>query len=138
MCGTVFGYRGREERLIGVSDIQHMKKYHDGAEVLVIKNGQYPFVAKIPDYEYIDIFDKYPDACFNESIATDSPVYISFEDWVEGIDEIYNFPFHKEGRTIDLRINKKPKKKSEPITDEELQKELERKFDELFGNLDDD
>lgn len=138
MCGTVFDYRGCEKRLIDVSDIQHMKKYPDGAEVLIIKNGQYPFVAKIPDYEYIDIFDKYPDACFDEITSTDSPVYISFEDWVEGIGETYNFPFPKEGRTVDLRINEKPKKKSEPITDEELQKELERKFEELFGDLDED
>ena len=138
MCGKVQDYRGREKPLMSAEDIMHLKKFQDCAEVLIIKNGQYPFVSKIPDYEYIDIFGKYPKGRLDEITACDSPVFFSFDEWIENIGKKFNFPFPKTPRTVDLRVETKPNKEHKVINENDIQAELERKFDELFGSLEDD
>lgn len=137
MCGKRFDYRGKERSLVSVCDIQHMKKFTDGAEILILKSGQYPFITKIPDYEYLHTFGKCSEAKMNEIRSENKPVFISFEDWVDGIGEIYNFPFPKEKRDVDRRkvINNK---KNISFTDEKLKDELKRKFEELFGSVEDE
>ena len=30
--------------------MQHLKKYEDDAEFVIIKSGEYPFVTNLPDY----------------------------------------------------------------------------------------
>ena len=73
-------------------------------------------------------------------------------EWIRGInEEAFNFPFPKVKRTIDRRItkskqskesmssrkSKKSKNKDDAISDE-VMKELEAKFDELFGTGDEE
>lgn len=60
--------------------------------------------------------------------------FITFDDWVSGIGEIYNFPFPKEGRTVDLRNNTSNESKIEELyTEESLKKDLANLFDNLEG-----
>lgn len=136
ICGKKTDSKGNEYPLIDSSDMQHLKKFDDGAEVLILKTGQYPFVTKLPDYEYIDIFGKYPEAITEEVKSSSMPEFITFDDWVSGIGEIYNFPFPKEGRTVDLRNNTSNESKIEELyTEESLKKELEETLANLFDNL---
>lgn len=136
LCGNRYDHFGREKPLISVEDIMHLKKHRDSAEVLVVKNGYYPFVSKIPDYEYMDIFGKYPDSALCETEAWDHPVFFSFDEWIEDIDEKFNFPFPDTPRTVDLRFETPDKKSSGDSTGADIKSELEKKFEELFGNLD--
>lgn len=73
-------------------------------------------------------------------------------EWLRGInDEVFNFPFPKVKRIVDRRINKsKPPKEStssrkskkmknkDDVISDEVMKELEAKFDELFGTGDEE
>lgn len=107
LCGKVYDYRGRERPLVSVEDIQHLKKFRDGAEVLVVKNGQYPFVSKVPDYEYIDVFADYPTADLDDVTASDFPAFFSFTEWTDGFGKIFNIPYPKNKRLPgqDLRLS---------------------------------
>ena len=135
MCGKEYDYYGMEHELIGVSDIQQLKKYEDGAEALILKSGQYPFITKLPDYAHIDIFERCSEAALDEVKSDFTPTLFGFNDWINGIDKIYNFPFPKIKREIDLRYEKK-NNDSERQSRADRMEELSKKFDELFGPLD--
>lgn len=103
MCGKEYDYYGTEHDLVNTSELQHLKKTADGAEVLILKSGQYPFITKLPDYQYIDVFDTLPEAELKDIESFDSPVYLTFGEWIDGINKIYNFPFPRQKRLHDLR-----------------------------------
>lgn len=138
MCGKEYDYYGMEHDLVEVSEMQHLKKFADGAEALILKSGQYPFITKLPDYEHIEVFERYPEATLDEIKSNFTPTFLGFYDWIKGIGDIYNAPFPKKKREIDLRYQKKGKKpnKSNSQNIDEVQKELEKKFDELFAPVD--
>ena len=47
-CGTVIGeYDGRERPLLSVSQLQRLNK--DDGEVLILQQGEYPFITRLPD-----------------------------------------------------------------------------------------
>ena len=146
LCGRIFDYYERETPLISAFQMQHLRKSKTGAEVLVIKTGQYPFVTIIPDYEYTDIFEHYPDAALEVIEQTCNPIYLTFMDWVNGIGTCFNHPFPKEKRTVDLRYQSakpgadsdKKNAKNHQTKDQDMQnleKELKRKFDEIFETV---
>lgn len=100
MCGRKYDHYGREHDLISPCELQHLKKYEDGAEALILKSGQYPFVTKLPDYEYIDIFEKYPDAEMREIKSNSKPKFITFTEWYNGIfSGRFEFPFPETKRS---------------------------------------
>lgn len=139
MCGKEYDYYGMEHDLVGVSEMQHLKKYNDGAEALILKSGQYPFITKLPDYEHIDVFKHYPEATLDAVKSDFTPIFLTFSDWINGIGEIYNMPFPKTKREVDLRYKKsKDKKQKSNHLGDDFQEEIERKFDELFGPIDSD
>lgn len=131
MCGRELDYNGREHDLISACEIMHLKKFKDGAEALILKNGQYPFVTKIPDYQYIDVFDSCPPAEFSEVQRHSTPVFLSFDEWYHGLGRIYSRPYPKY-------VRPKAPAAQKPIDGERLedvQKLLQRKFEEMFGTL---
>lgn len=151
-AGEVRDYQNALKPLLSIDRIQHLKKYYDGAEAVVIKSGQYPFISKMPDYEYIDIFDIKKDAHLSEKERNFYDRTLTMNEWLRGInEEVFNFPFPKTKRTVDRRItkskplkesmssrkNKKSKNKDDVIS-YEVMKELEAKFDELFGAVDEE
>lgn len=107
LCGKEYDYYGTEHDLVSVSEMQHLRKFRDGAEVLILKSGHYPFITKLPDYEHIKIFGSFPEATFDEVKSSFTPMFLDFSDWVNGIGDIYNVPFPKKKREVDLRYNKK-------------------------------
>jgi len=133
-CGKEYDYYGTEHDLISVCEMQHLKKYRDGAEVLILKSGQYPFVTKLPDFEYLDVFEQYPEATLDEVKSNFTPVFLEFEDWVNGIGTLYREPFPKK------RHKPKPSAPDADESDgfEEAKKALEKKLEELFGPTEED
>lgn len=103
MCGKEYDYYGIEHDLVGVSEMQHLKKFSDGAEALILKTGQYPFITKLPDYQHLEVFEIYPEATLDEIKSDFKPKFFEFDDWIKGIGKVYNTPFPKEKRKIDLR-----------------------------------
>ncbi|MGN1419169.1 MAG: type IV secretory system conjugative DNA transfer family protein [Acutalibacteraceae bacterium] len=96
MCGREYDYYGIEHDLVSTCEMQHLKKFHDGAEALILKSGQYPFITKLPDFEYIDVFEKYPPAQLNKVKSHFEPVFFTVSDWVSGVNNhTYSFPFPK-------------------------------------------
>ena len=85
--------------------MQHLKKYDDGAEVVIIKAGEYPFVTKLPDFASLNLFDRLPE---NKIYAVDhsaSAKFITFSQWIDMInDGTFRFPFSKE---MVMRNNRK-------------------------------
>lgn len=149
-AGDIRDYQNNIKPLLSIDRIQHLRKFTDGAEAVVVKSGLYPFIVKMPDYEYIKVFEKGQDSFFEEKERSFSEHMLTMNEWLKGISEgLFNFPFPKEKREEDRRIkqtNYLNKEKASKSTNEvkdsyrkdEVLKELERKFDELFGNLDDD
>lgn len=92
MCGKEYDYYGVEHNLIDCCEMQHLKKYTDGAEALILKTGQYPFVTKLPDFEYVEMLPIYPPDPVRFS-SKSQPQFITFSEWVNGIGKVFNYPF---------------------------------------------
>ena len=86
ICGTEVDYNGREHDLISPSEIQHLRKYDDGAEAVVIKSGEYPFVTKLPDYESLKMFVGEPVSPLSDLTGIrNNAKYFTFNQWIEGV-----------------------------------------------------
>ena len=97
ICGTEVDYNGKEHYLISPSEMQHLKKYDDGAEVVIIKSGEYPFVTKLPDYAYISVFPTVTYERFKMPHRVSTAKTLTFTQWIDGIGEgTFAFPFPKE------------------------------------------
>lgn len=97
ICGTEVDYNGIEHDLISPSEMQHLKKYEDGAEVVVIKAGEYPFVTKLPDYAILELFDRTPAEKMGTMYCQTDVKTISFDQWIEKINSgTFLFPFSKD------------------------------------------
>ena len=97
ICGTEVDFNGNEHDLISPCEMQHLKKYDDGAEVVIIKSGEYPFVTKLPDYAYIDIFPAVSTERIKPFFRTARARAISFDEWFDNIKKgIFEFPFSPE------------------------------------------
>ena len=102
--------------------------------MLILKSGQYPFVTKLPDYQYINVFASYPEADLTDVKSDFEPVFLTFSEWVSGIDNIYNFPFPKKKRSFDRRYEKPlENEKVKPDSNKKASKTAKELFDELFG-----
>lgn len=93
MCGKEYDYYGVQHDLISVCEMQHLKKYPDGAEVLILKSGQYPFITKLPDYEHLAVFEICPPATPEEIACRFSPIFFTFDEWFSQLGRRFPFPF---------------------------------------------
>lgn len=129
LCGNVVDYNGREKPLISSSELQYLIKGNRGVEVLILRQGVRPYVVTLPYYDYlypyenhIVVDDKQPHLINHSKLAV--------RDWVHLAKEYYYN--YKPYQTFD-----EPKEEKEDDTNFDLQSELEKKFDELFGTDDD-
>ncbi len=96
ICGKEVDYNGIEHDLITPFDMQHLHKKQKSVEVLIIKQGQYPFVTELPDFEYIPIASLYCETLYiNDPVKpVDSMYIISPQVWLEYIlNGKFNMPF---------------------------------------------
>lgn len=121
VCGKEIDYNGIEHDLISPFEMQHLIKAPDYAEVLIIRQSSYPYVAQLPDIDYVEPY-KHIKPVRLPKIAPDSNAKtISFEEWYSGINSgKFAFPFPKADRPTQEEFS-------------DIQAKLEAKFDELFG-----
>ena len=53
LCGKEVDYNGMEHYLLNPFEMQHLKKEKKYVQVVLIKQGLYPYVSELLDYEYI-------------------------------------------------------------------------------------
>ena len=127
MCGRRTDFHGFSQDLVSVAEIQQLKKYQHGAEVLIMKSGQFPFITTVPDYEYIDVFGESKKMSPREVKSTYKPGYLSFNEWFRELGESFNMPYPKGGRKVDRRVVKK-KRDKKLIDTNDIQKLLGEAF----------
>ena len=128
LCGT----RKDQRPLVSVSFLQHLNK--DEGEALVFSGRMNPYQAHLAD---IDFYDQgvYQELPLEISRWDNSCTISSFK----GLLEEESQDQHTEFLAIEpLATQDKDVAQSELMEKEQIQKELEAKFDELFGDLDDD
>jgi len=151
LCGDFITNSGHRRKLISVSELQRLNK--EKGEVLLLYGRRYPFITEMPD---IDEYEMYKTSSSLTIPLSDdikykmfSPTKIYrllvhgkislFADEKDCFDEDYE---EDSANSVDEATNKKHFQESSSETmDEEtidLQKELEKKFDELFGNPNDE
>lgn len=124
VCGREIDYNGIEHDLVSPFTMQHLIKADEYAEVLIIRQGKYPYVAQLPDIDYISLFKNRNNK--KEQMPITEPIHsvneISFSEWASGIRSgKFDFPFPKS------------KYSSKKSCEFDLQDELNAKFKELFG-----
>ncbi len=94
ICGTEIDYNGREHELLSAFEMQHFRKETEYSEVLIIKQGEYPFVTELPDFDYLEIAKDYkPDSLLDCPIIKNVQT-ITPRKWYEMIlDEEFDFPY---------------------------------------------
>lgn len=97
ICGTEIDFNGIEHDLISPAEMQHLKKYDDGAEVVIIKAGEYPFVTRLRDFEFSNLFNRLPEIKMCAVDHRVSAKFITFNQWIDMIcDGTFRFPFSTE------------------------------------------
>lgn len=141
LCGEISEADGTKRKLISVSELQRLKM----GEMLVMHDRLYPYITYFPDISEYK-FKQYPPIedirIEKEKIETvnlskiirlirGDEMPIPFSDEKPAIDRMEELIEEKE------RLAKKKKQVKEAETDW-LQEELRKKFDELFGSVNDD
>ena len=89
-------FNGIEHALLSPCEIQHLKKYREGAEVLIIRSGEYPYVVMLPDYAAQEIFPILPPPALEEIGDPDSAKYFTFDEWYSNVRnrrDGFRFPY---------------------------------------------
>lgn len=96
LCGKEADYNGNEHYLLSPFEMQHLKKEQDYVQVVLIKQGLYPYVSELLDYEYI------PGTSYQKKKLMPTRLYdlnessITAEKWFEYIiDGTLPIPFPK-------------------------------------------
>jgi len=53
LCGKEMDYNGNEHYLLNPFEMQHLKKSKESVQVVLIKQGLFPFVSELIDFEYL-------------------------------------------------------------------------------------
>lgn len=132
ICGKVVDWKGNSKPLISSSDMQYLKKHSDDVEVLILRQGIHPYVVSLPYYDKSSVYSpklnyhkKKTSKCKKETEKDD--YYFTTEEWSDLVYEAY--------LNARIRNNERSTEESEELDD--IQAQLERKFDELFGSVDD-
>jgi len=97
VCGKEVDYNGVEHDLISPFDMQHLVKTREYAEVLVIRQGSYPYVAKLPDFDQVKMFRDFKESKLQELSVKSDAKFISFVDWYNKIASgSFRIPFPAE------------------------------------------
>ncbi len=104
VCGKEVDYNGIEHDLVSPFDMQHLVKEKEYAEVLIVRQGEYPYVAKLPDIDCIEPFASYEDTKLTDIKVENNGKFMSFRQWVAGINAgRFNFPYRKNEKKPNSR-----------------------------------
>ena len=124
LCGTV----GRDrEPLVSVSRLQHMNK--QTGECLILSGRKYPYFAFLPDIDLYDNKEYHTIELARRTVPDDT--YKGFGYYEKAVKEWLKHDEMSNSEAVQIEDNN-----SQEL--DEIRKELEAKFDELFGPLDSD
>lgn len=88
ICGKEVDYNGIEHDLISPFDMQHLQKKQESVEVLIVKQGHYPFITELPDFDYLPFASSFCSTSFCEGSSKPlNPMYVILpESWIDDID----------------------------------------------------
>lgn len=138
LCGTVIDYTGREKPLISSSEMQYLEKGIDGVEVLILRQGVRPYVTRLTYYD--KMFETAEASLLDRKVACYiDAVKLAPSDWIHLARERYELSLSKKTDSKDISDEEFDEiVDDEGGDDEELEDLLKKKFDELFGPIDDD
>lgn len=99
ICGKEVDYNGIEHDLISPFHMQYLQKKQQSVEVLIIKQGQFPFITGLPDFDYTSLAAHYSTNFLSDrkSKKFESKWIISPETWLEKISQgEFRLPLKKE------------------------------------------
>lgn len=138
LCGTRHG-----RPLISTSELQRLKKGIEYTEGLILNGRNYPYLAELCD---IDLYKSFKFKLNSVKPLRKFSTYqvLNFKNiYQEIISDLIPCPFSKESKKGNNKNRKNSDKiyishpEIEALDEQELLAELERKFDELFGPVDD-
>jgi len=123
LCGRL----NESNRVFSKSRMQHFEKARNHSEALLLCGRLYPFLTRLDD---INIYDGYDDAHSSRNLP------MQFRE--TKVEQTYIDDLFEEDR-VEESLDAEPSKKDEnDVHPYDVQKELERKFDELFGAFEDE
>lgn len=94
ICGKEVDYNGIEHDLISPFEMQHLIKSDEAVEVLILKQGLYPFITKLPDFSRVDAFKDYEYTSLDSIDMDYSGKFLSFDEWISKIAYgNFHFPY---------------------------------------------
>ena len=94
ICGQELDYNGIEHSLVSPFQMQYLRKCNEFSEVLVIKQGIHPYVAELPDFDYVDNFRDYKEMNLLDIDVYSKARFFSFDEWRMGIRTgEFRYPF---------------------------------------------
>ncbi|MCC8161296.1 MAG: type IV secretory system conjugative DNA transfer family protein [Oscillospiraceae bacterium] len=128
LCGERYLSDGRTRPLMTTSQLQRLDKQK--GEVLIFSGRLYPYVTQLPDIDEYEMFKNYPEMKSPSSQAKEAKI-LSLKKLIEEIEcGIRPVPFTKQEESY---VDKIKSKSGNSKMYDNLQDELERRFDELFG-----
>lgn len=128
LCGTTIDYNGRENPLISSSELQYLNKGDKGVEVLILRQCVRPYVTELPYYDYL--YPDYKRAIMSERQRPKSNhTKLDSSGWLKLAKDYYD----------SFQANQVTEGTDDDLDDEleyDLNLELQKKFDELFGPID--
>jgi len=129
LCGSIYTSDNRHRRLISISELQRFDK--EKGEALIMHSRQYPIITEIADIDMYSMFKGFPTVELKPFRVPNVSVF--------SVQQLYSdicrnkriMPFGKTNKS-------EPSKKEVEDDSKRIQAELEKKFDELFGSLNDD
>ncbi len=99
ICGTEIDSNGREHEFISAVSMQHFRKEKEKSEVLIIKQGQYPFVTALPDFDYINVSSLYEMTGMHGITPFRIQKSMTPKEWIRNVDlKIFKFPYPENPR----------------------------------------
>ncbi|MCC8173085.1 MAG: type IV secretory system conjugative DNA transfer family protein [Odoribacter sp.] len=140
LCGTVALGNKEKRRLISVSELQRLSK--ERGEVLILYGRQYPFITELPDISEYEMFQGYRPVNFPANRDVKCKV-ISVNKLHRKVCKNSVRLFKDETDFDDLKQSDDEKKSTDNYERNEKgeiysQKDIELKFDEIFGKKDED
>ena len=132
VCGKVVDWKGNLKPLISSSDMQYLKKNTDDVEVLILRQGIHPYVVSLPYYDKSSVYSpkfnyhkKKTAEC--QKGTEEDDYYLTTEEWSDLVYEAY----------LNARIRNDERATQESGEINDIQAQIDRKFEKLFGPIDD-
>ena len=97
MCGTQYDYNGVARPLIDAFEMQHLQKRNEGAEVLVLRQGLFPYVTFLPDIDYMEEYQNAPVSPYPYYAENASVKLFDIDGWIKMLDDgVIPIPYPKK------------------------------------------